>query len=115
MDAGGLDKRCTIIAVGRVADRSGGSTRADTVLASVWCKAEQASFTRRNDPRVEQRASITITIRCRPDLADHSGWPEGRVQLFDGHGMRELTVKTVSDPKLSREWLELNFDEGGPK
>lgn len=115
MEAGQLDKRCTLISAQRTPDSSGGSTRADTVIATVWCHAVQASWSRRNDPRAEQRVSTVVTVRWRPDLADFAGWPEGRVQLFDGHGVRELTIKTVIDPKLTREWLEIGCDEGGPR
>jgi len=115
MEVGQLNKRIDLISVVRDDDGSGGKTRADTLLATVWANVKQSSWSQsQRAERLEQRVSHVVTIRWRPDFATGFG-PEGRARYADHGGVvRELSVKTVVDPDGRGNWLELGCDEGGP-
>lgn len=115
MAAGTLATRIDLINVGRTPDGAGGSTRTDSVEATVWGQLRVASWNeQQRADRREQRVSHVIRIYWRPDFAQGFG-PEARARIVDAGGaVRELAIKTVIDPDNRRRFLELACEEGGP-
>ncbi len=114
MEIGQLKHRVELINVQRTQTAAGGQTRSDRVEATVWGNVSQVSWSQKNAAATrEQRVTHKITIRYNQRFANGFG-PEARARFKHRGAVRELAIKTVIDPDMRGNWLELGCEEGGP-